>query len=73
MPGIILNRLGITKFVCLVIWVEAKALSIVSEKSLLSREVPGDWKKWNITPIYKKGRKEDLECYRAANLTFVLV
>jgi len=37
----------------------AKSLSIIYQQSWLRGEVPDDWKTASVTPIYKKGRKED--------------
>ncbi|KAK4830133.1 hypothetical protein QYF61_008560 [Mycteria americana] len=39
--------------------VVVKPLSTIFEKSWQSGEGPGDWKKGNIAPVFKKGRKED--------------
>ncbi|OWK63912.1 hypothetical protein RLOC_00011866 [Lonchura striata] len=49
----------------------AKLLSIIYQESWLTGEVPDNWKLANVTPICKKGRKEDPSNYRPVSLTSV--
>jgi len=49
----------------------AKPLSIIYQQSWLTGEVPYDWRITSVTPIYKKGQKEDPWNYRPVSLTSV--
>ncbi|TRZ06044.1 hypothetical protein HGM15179_021064 [Zosterops borbonicus] len=48
-----------------------KPLSIISQQSWLTGEVPDDWKLANVTPIHKMGRKDNPGNYRPVSLTSV--
>ncbi|CAM4525174.1 unnamed protein product [Lepidochelys olivacea] len=49
----------------------AEPLAIIFENSWRSGEVPDNWKKANVMPIFKKGKKEDPGNYRPVTLTSV--
>jgi len=48
--------------------VVAKTLSMIFERSQQSGEAPGDWRKANTAPIFKKGGKEDPVSYQPVSL-----
>ncbi|KAK4825598.1 hypothetical protein QYF61_000687 [Mycteria americana] len=48
-----------------------KPFSVIYQQSWLTGEVPVYWRLANVSPIYKKGRKEDLGNYRPVSLTSV--
>jgi len=50
----------------------AEPLSIIFERSWRTGEVPEDWRKANVTPIFKKGKKEDPGNYRPVSLSSIL-
>jgi len=47
----------------------AEPLSIIFERSWRTGEVAQDWRTANVTPIFKKGKKEDPGNYRPVSLT----
>ena len=49
----------------------AKPLSVIYQRSWSTGEVPEDWRLASVTPIYKKGRREDPGNYRPVSLTSV--
>ena len=49
----------------------ATPLSIISQQSWLTGEVPDDWQIASVTPIYRKGQKEDPGNYRPVSSTSV--
>ncbi|PKU45439.1 rna-directed dna polymerase from mobile element jockey-like [Limosa lapponica baueri] len=49
----------------------AGPLSIIFEKSWKTGEVPEDWRKASVTPVFEKGKKEDLGNYRLVSLTSI--
>ena len=52
--------------------VVAKPLSIILQQSWLTGDVPTDWRLADVTPIFRKGWKDDPGSYRPISLTSVL-
>ena len=46
-------------------------LSIICERSRRTGEVPEDWRKAIVTPVFKKGKKEDPGNYRPVSLSSI--
>ena len=51
--------------------VVSKPLSIILQQSCLTGDVPVDWKLANVTPIFRKSRKDDPGSDRPISLTVV--
>jgi len=50
----------------------SELLSIIFERSWRTGEVPEDWRKASVTPVFKKDEKEDPENYSLVSLTSIL-
>ena len=49
----------------------AEPFSIIFERSWRTGEVPEDWGKADVTPVFKKAKKEDPGNYRPVSLTSI--
>uniref|UniRef100_A0A803SSL5 Reverse transcriptase domain-containing protein n=1 Tax=Anolis carolinensis TaxID=28377 RepID=A0A803SSL5_ANOCA len=49
----------------------SEPLAIIFESSWRTGEVPADWRRANVVPIFKKGKKNDPNNYRAVSLTSI--
>ncbi|GAB0203741.1 mitochondrial enolase superfamily member 1 [Grus japonensis] len=49
----------------------ARLLAIIFERSWRTGEVPEDWRKANVTLVFKKGKEEDPGNYRPVSLTSI--
>lgn len=47
----------------------AEQFSIMFARSWSTGGEPEDWRKTNVTPDFKKGKKEELRNYKSVNLT----
>jgi hypothetical protein len=54
-----------------VAWEISPALTILFRKSMAEGSVPADWRRANVTPIFKKGSKSDPGNYRPVSLTSI--
>ena len=50
----------------------APVIQLIFERSLATGELPSDWTKANVSPIFKKGDKSDPANYRPISLTCIL-
>ena len=50
----------------------APTLQVIFEKAYTTQQTPEEWRKAYVTPIYKKGKREDPANYRPVSLTCVV-
>ena len=61
-----------TRVLQAVVDVLALPISVLYARSLEEGVVPGDWRRANVAPIYKKGPKSEAGNYRPVSLTCIL-
>uniref|UniRef100_A0A670IE66 Reverse transcriptase domain-containing protein n=1 Tax=Podarcis muralis TaxID=64176 RepID=A0A670IE66_PODMU len=49
----------------------SEPLAVIFENSWRTGEVPADWRRANVVPIFKKGKREDPNNYRPVSLTSI--
>uniref|UniRef100_A0A670IGU3 Reverse transcriptase domain-containing protein n=1 Tax=Podarcis muralis TaxID=64176 RepID=A0A670IGU3_PODMU len=49
----------------------SEPLAVIFENSWRTGKVPADWRKANVVPIFKKGKREDPNNYRPVSLTSI--
>ena len=47
-------------------------LALIMNKTLREKQIPNDWKKANVSPIFKKGARNRAENYRPISLTSIV-
>ena len=50
----------------------APVIQLLFQRSLATGKIPADWKKANVSPVFKKGSKSDPANYRPISLTCIL-
>ena len=50
----------------------APVIQLLFQRSLTTGKIPADWKKANVSPVFKKGSKSDPANYRPISLTCIL-
>ena len=50
----------------------SEALDFIFKESLRTSELPEDWSMANVTPVFKKGCRDDIENYRGVSLTSII-
>ena len=50
----------------------SKLIALLLNKAMENGEIPNDWKRANVSPIYQKGPRNRAENYRTVSLTSII-